>query len=245
MPHYLTLRSAIALARVYATRRSGLGDGMQDFLAPKTEAEFEAAKRETERLLGQMQEHATRLVELHQGFEISPLHQALLDVTDRGDADADRQQAQVVVDSIQLFADSPWEDFVAAAKADKRGNKPSRNPELDAAVMAVMHYLHATGRSYRGGWQRVNKRVQVAASRTTDAEWTLSEPAKSIVAVLRLAGFVCDISKIRGSYDKYLCMLVGKDSPESERAEGKFARYPDFSDYLPDHNEVEYSFVQP
>lgn len=242
MPYYLTLRSAIALARAYAPRRSGLRDTLEDFVAWEEEPAFESAMREVESLLGHLKEQAARLLAIHETFDISPLSRVLYSAQRGSDTVVDAQQEQRVIDALKVFADAPWEDFVAATKANKRGNKPSRSPELDAAVMAVMHYLHAKGHPYRGGWKRPEKREQVAASRTTDTEWTLNEPAKSIVAVLRRVGFESDISEIRGSYDKYVGILNGKISPEGEISEGNSPRHPEFSDYLPDHDRVEYRF---
>lgn len=228
MSNRTKLKTRIALARAFAPRRSGIGYGIQDFIAPETEEVFEARLQEAQLALGQLWQATNTLLNLHESFEISPVIAAIhakLEV--EGDL-VGLDQANGAIDAIRLLSALPLDDYLAVALASKRGNAASRDTELDATVQAIMHHLYVNGKPYRGGWHRPKKREVPAQSRTDDSEWKLQGAAAFIVNAVRTAGFDCQVATIKGAYDKYIRTLGGS----TEHDEGNGDRHPRASDYL-------------
>ncbi len=208
-----------------ALRRSGLGYGMEDLIAPQSEEEHQSDRKEAERLLGIIWDAAEGLLLLHEKSDISPVVGIIVAALPDGAVQDQIKKAEEIAEGLRAIRSMPFSPYADANRASKRGNSASRDLELNAMVRATMHHLHENGQPYRGGWGRSPSRTNVPASRTSDSEWKLRGAAAAIVTALRNNGVDADIAAIKGCYNDYIKEL-------SRPADGSSApRHPEESDY--------------
>lgn len=213
----LSLMERVARAIIHGERRSGLDPTMGDVIAPATDDEFFVAAQAAKIALGDLHEAALELSKLHPNTtQASPVVAAIMAMLPAHNLDADYTTAEGAMSAILAIADLPLGPYVEANLESRRGNSPSKDYKVRAAVRAAMHHLSLEGLSFRGGWKRRARDPKLSASRASDSDLLVTGAAKTIVEAVRSAGLNADHAALKGHYDDYIKDLAGRSPAESD-----------------------------